>query len=540
LLPAQQIITEPLPSYLAGWEIKLEPIYTEITGIPILNFKLKEPDETGRKQHTKDAACQINSTAVAEGNSLRHQTPYSESQSVLLTNDSGCAENAQAEPENSQRTGQSRFYLPVRLKFGISLAIAILWMVFSYSLAGRWIDDLSAYIGPVMANIIIFGIAIIPGFMNAFLVSSLLLDRRPPLLRTTNRLPAISIIVAAYNEQAHILDTIESINKQNYPGEFEVFVVDDGSTDQTSAKLSSVKHEWLRVITLGQNGGKAAALNRALENVAYPLVITIDGDSYLYQDALKNLVLRFLGDPENTAAVAGAVLVRNSRQNLVTKIQEWDYFHGIAAVKRLQSLYQGTLVAQGAFSIYRTDVLKEVGGWRDTVGEDIVLTWAILERGYRVGFAENACLFTNAPDTWKQFIRQRQRWSRGLIEAFKSHWQLLFHRRMSTLFIWWNLGFPYLDLVYTFVFIPGLILALMGHFFIAGPMTLFVLPLAMLINYLMYSIQNKMFTQQNLKVRRNVVGFLYYSLLYSIVLQPACVVGYIKELFARTKNWGTK
>ena len=65
----------------------------------------------------------------------------------------------------------------------------------------------------------------------------------------------------------------------------------------------------------------------------------------------------------------------------------------------------------------------------------------------RVGFAENACVFTNVPTTWTQFIRQRQRWSRGLIEAFKAHWRLLFKPRMTTLFIWWNLLFPYMDLV---------------------------------------------------------------------------------------------
>jgi biofilm PGA synthesis N-glycosyltransferase PgaC len=440
---------------------------------------------------------------------------------------------------SSQNT--NHLYVPVRVKFTVSLIAALAWAVFSYFVAQRWIADLSAYIGEPAAHLVIFGIAIIPGFMNAFLVSSLLMDRRPPLTHAaTGALPAVSILVAAYNEQDRILETIESIGRQDYPGPFEVIVVNDGSTDRTGEQLASISHPWLHVINLERNGGKAAALNRALAVATHPLVITIDGDSYLYKDALHNLVLRYLNDPPNTAAVAGAVLVRNSRHNLVTKMQEWDYFHGISAVKRLQSLYQGTLVAQGAFSIYRADVLREVGGWKETVGEDIVMTWAILERGHRVGFAENACLFTNAPESWRQFIRQRQRWSRGLIEAFKAHWRLLFHRRMSTLFIWWNLTFPYLDLVYTFVFIPGLILALAGYYFIAGPLTLLVLPLAMLINYLMYSIQNRMFHEQHLKVRRNVAGFLFYSILYSIVLQPACVVGYLKEVFARKKNWGTK
>ncbi len=294
------------------------------------------------------------------------------------------------------------------------------------------------------------------------------------------------------------------------------------------------------MVHLAKNLGKASALNLGLQMAKSSLVITIDGDSYLYRNALSNLVRRYMSDPPNTRAVAGAVLVRNSRKNMVTAIQEWDYFHGIAAIKRLQSLYQGTLVAQGAFSIYDTALLREIGGWPLTVGEDIVLTWSILERGHRVGFAENACLFTNAPETWGQFIRQRQRWSRGLMEAFKAHWRLLFKPRMTTLFIWWNLLFPYLDVVYTFAFIPGLVLALFGVYWIAGPMTLLVLPLAMLVNYLMFTIQSQMFVEQGLTVRRNVAGFIFYALFYGIVLQPACVVGYLQELTRRKKRWGTK
>ena len=224
----------------------------------------------------------------------------------------------------------------------------------------------------------------------------------------------------------------------------------------------------------------------------------------------------------------------------MTAAQEWDYFHGIAAVKRLQSLYQGTLVAQGAFSVYDTQTLRELGGWPHTVGEDIVLTWHILSKNHRVGFAENACVFTNAPETWRQFIRQRQRWSRGLIEAFKAHWRLLFKARMSTLFIWWNLLFPYLDLAFTLAFIPGLILALFGIYWIAGPLTFLLLPLAAVVNGIMFKVQRRMFEEQGLKVRRNLRGFFFYTLCYSFVLQPACVVGYAKELLNRSKTWGTK
>jgi biofilm PGA synthesis N-glycosyltransferase PgaC len=431
-------------------------------------------------------------------------------------------------------------YLSVRSKFIISLLLAFAWSAFSLWIAKRWIEDLSELTAPWIAYVIIYGIAIIPGFMNAFMIASLFLDRRKAKKIPEGEMPFISILVAAYNEAESIQSTLASIDRQNYPGRMEVFVIDDGSTDGTREKLAEISYPWLRVITLEKNGGKAAALNVGLEQVSSDLTITIDGDSYLYKNALVNLVGRLLGDPQHTGAVAGAVLVRNSRKNLVTKAQEWDYFHGIAAVKRLQSLYQGTLVAQGAFSIYRTEIIRKLGGWPKLVGEDIVLTWGILSEGYRVGYAEDACLFTNAPDTWKQFIRQRQRWSRGLMEAFKLYWPLMFKARMTTLFIWWNAMFPYMDFIYTFAFIPGIVLALFGYYYIAGPLTLLVLPLSMTVNYVMYGIQNRMFIDQGLRVRRNIFGFMFYALLYSAVLQPACVLGYIKELFSRDKSWGTK
>jgi poly-beta-1,6-N-acetyl-D-glucosamine synthase len=446
----------------------------------------------------------------------------------------------QTQPAPAGARRDRRLYLSVRSKFVLSTLLGLLWAAFSLWIARTWLAEFSALVGALTAHLVVFGIAIIPGFMNAFLVTSLLLDRRPAVRIVPGRLPRLSILVAAYNEEGSIASTIHSIARQDYPGALQVIVINDGSTDGTAAALAGLDYPWLEVINLPRNAGKSNALNQGLKRVQAELTVTLDGDSYLYRNALCNLVGRYLSDPPDTRAVAGAVLVRNSRENLVTAAQEWDYFHGIAAIKRLQSLYQGTLVAQGAFSIYDTDTIRALGGWPHTVGEDIVLTWNMLAQGYRVGFAENACVFTNAPTTWKQFIRQRQRWSRGLIEAFKAHWRLLFKARMTTLFIWWNLLFPYLDLAFTLAFIPGLVLALFGVYWLAGPLTLLLLPLAGLVNFLMFHVQSRMFMQQGLQVRRNVAGFLFYALCYSFVLQPACVIGYVQELLNRTKTWGTK
>ena len=238
--------------------------------------------------------------------------------------------------------------------------------------------------------------------------------------------------------------------------------------------------------------------------------------------------------------MAGEILIRNSRQNWITKAQEWDYFLGIASIKRIQSLFQGTLVAQGAFSLYDRKIIESLGGWSNTVGEDIVLTWKILDAGYRVGHAEDACVFTQCPDSLKSFIRQRQRWSRGLIEAFKANPRILFKPRMTTIFIWWNLLFPLMDVAYTIGFMPGIVLACFGYFWIVGPMTLALLPVAAVLNLIMLHTSEGMFKAEGLKIRRNLFGFLFYMLAYCMILQPACVFGYLSELLKLRKSWGTK
>ena len=436
-------------------------------------------------------------------------------------------------------TSNAPFYVGVHGKFAVALFASSAWFAVTALVAQPWIAELADLMGFTLAMLAVGGIALVPGFMNAFLISSLLLDRRPPRMQPS-RYPAVSILIAAYNEEASIADTLRSIANQDYPGAFEVIVIDDGSRDRTAAIVDASDHEWLKLLRQPANAGKSAALNRGLAEAHFDLVVTLDADSFLYRDALRNLVERYMSDPPNTRAVAGTMLVRNSRRNWVTKAQEWDYFHGIAAIKRVQSLYQGTLVAQGAFSIYDRAALREAGGWADCVGEDIVLTWAMLRRGYRVGHAEDACCFTNAPDTLRQFVRQRQRWARGMMEAFRQFPDILLKRRLSTLFVWWNLLFPWLDLAYTVFFIPGIVLALCGIYWIAGPLTLALLPMALGINYVMYRVGSQMFARNGLRVRRNLSGFMTYAFVYSLILQPACVAGYFSEILGLRKTWGTK
>lgn len=435
----------------------------------------------------------------------------------------------------------AHLYISVRTKFLCALMFSFQWAFFSMWYSQPWYHDLTGQIGLYPAYFVITFIAIIPGFINAFVFMALLLDRRPKVI-DNQKYPLVTILIASYNEASSIASTLSGILKQDYPAHIQIIVIDDGSTDDTFELVANLQLSIKNILLLKAafHNGKAAALNYGLTFCKTEIVISIDADSYLHIHGIRNIVGRYLSDPLHTKSVAGVILIRNSRENWITKAQEWDYFLGIAAIKRVQSLFQGTLVAQGAFSLYDRAVLNELGGWPEMVGEDIVLTWKILCAGYRVGHAEDALAFTDCPNTLRQFIKQRQRWSRGLIEAFKDNPAILFKARYSTMYIWWNLMFPLMDIAYVFGFIPGIILACFGKFWIVGPMTLCLLPAGFLLNWQMHKKGKTMFDCLDLKIRINRAGFIFYVLAYSFILQPACVYGYFSEFFNLRKTWGTK
>lgn len=433
---------------------------------------------------------------------------------------------------------KKRLYISVKTKFTLGILIAFLWMLLSIYISIPWVNDLAEYITLPISLLIISGIAYIPGYMNAFMVASLLLDRQPALTYTNPTTP-VTILIACYNEEKSIKNTLRYISMQDYVGSITVIVIDNNSKDKTSYVARQAGEEMgLDLIVIHESKqGKHFALNAGLPYVKTKYVLTLDADTLLHKSAIRNIVSRILSAPENVCAVAGTVLVRNSRSNLLSQIQEWDYFLGIASIKRLQGLFQGTLVAQGAFSLYKKDALVSVGGWPDAIGEDIVLTWNFLGNKWRVYFEPSSIAFTDVPDTLKHFYRQRSRWARGMIEALKSikPWEQPIYtvRYLTTC----NLIMPFLDFVYTFCWIPGLILALFGHYWIVGLSSLFVLPLALLQNYILYRYQKIVFRSMNLKIRKNTFAFSMYVLFYQIIMSPISVLGYLQEVSKLNRIW---
>ena len=432
-----------------------------------------------------------------------------------------------------------RRYLSVGWKFAIAVATASMWTGASIWISAPWVSGLATHVTIVPAILIVSLLAFLPGFVVAFLVVGLVFDRQPPLRVTSPREP-VTVLIAARNEEDAIGDTVRSLAQQDYEGPLRVIVIDNGSSDQTSdvARAAAEEIGFAIEVMSETTPGKSYALNLGLANVTSDLVITVDADTLLQRSALRLLVARLMSSPPAVHAVAGAVLVRNSRSTFWSRLQTWDYFLGIASVKRMQGLFQNTLVAQGAFSLYRSDAVREAGGWPDAIGEDIVLTWKMMNNGARVFFEPLAVAFTSAPETFKVLARQRSRWARGMIEGLRTVPPWRHQNGYAKVLTGFNLLIPFLDTAYVFLWLPGLVLACFGIFWFVGPMTVAVLPMTFIVYGILFHYQNRrVFKPLGLRVRRNFLGLFLFVVVYQVFMSSFSVIGYAQEFTRRARRW---
>lgn len=431
------------------------------------------------------------------------------------------------------------FYVSVAAKFKLAIAFMVGWIWLSVWISGGWVRDLAPVTGSVLAWAIVILVAYLPGAIVAFLTASLLLDQQPPL-RVMSPTTALTVIIAARNEERGIGKTIAAISGTDYAGPVSVILADNGSTDRTCEQARRTAARLgvsLRIIS-ELKPGKSNALNTALEQVETAYVLTVDADTLLHVESLRRLVSRLESSPSDTVAVAGAVLVRNSRVNLLTRVQEWDYYLGIAAVKRMQGLYQSTLVAQGAFSLYLTDQLRRVGGWPDAIGEDIVVTWRLMEHGDRVLFEPTAVAFTDAPVLVTHFFRQRARWARGMLEGLATVPPWRQSRRLTGFVAGIDLLIPLLDVGYALIWLPGLVLFLFGYPLIVSAWTLAVLPVTLVVYGGLRIFQTRhVFGPMKLQVRQNRFGYVVFLLGYQVLCSTASLAGYAQHLAGAHRRW---
>jgi len=236
-------------------------------------------------------------------------------------------------------------------------------------------------------------------------------------------LPRVSVLVAAYNEAGVIERTLQSILASDYAN-FEVVVVDDGSKDGTFDVVQSAFGADERVRLFRQaNGGKATALNHAMQEAGGEIYVGFDADTQVAPDAIS-LLVRHFSDPQ-IGAVAGNVCVGN-RTNILTRWQAIEYIASQNLDRRAQGLLDAVIVVPGAIGAWRLAAVQGVGGYAsDTLGDDMDLTWRLHGAGWKIVNEAKARAFTEAPDTLRALWKQRFRWGYGTLQCLAKHRALM-------------------------------------------------------------------------------------------------------------------
>ena len=265
-----------------------------------------------------------------------------------------------------------------------------------------------------------FYVAITLGIARAVLIAALaVIGRRHGDAPPGDYAPPVTVIIPAFNEARVIEASVARVLASDY-ADLKVIVVDDGSSDDTSAIVARVYAGEPRVTLLTlKNGGKAAALNRALALAGTEIIIALDADTEFEPTTIARLA-RWFVDPA-LGAVAGNAKVGN-RVNLVTRWQAVEYVTAQNLERRALAQFDAITVVPGAVGAWRRAALDAVGGYPvDTLAEDQDLTIAIQRAGWRVRYDPAAVAWTEAPQSFKALARQRYRWAFGTLQCLFKH-----------------------------------------------------------------------------------------------------------------------
>lgn len=286
-----------------------------------------------------------------------------------------------------------------------------------------------------------------------------------------NLLP-ISLLIPAYNEEENVVQNIKSLMKMDYPN-FEIIVVNDGSTDKTHEKIVeafglyqiessqkvSIPTKEVRGVYYNvdypnllyidkENGGKSDALNAGINASSYPLFACLDADSRLEKDALLKLSIEFNKD-KNTIVAGGIVRIANGSvirdgefkgfsmpKKIIERFQIVEYYRSFLSGRVSWGLSNSMLIVSGAFGVFQKQAVIEVGGYKtNTIGEDMEIVVRLHsymrknKRKYKIIFCEDAVCWTQGPMSLKDIRGQRRRWQIGLLDTLISHKNLLFNPR---------------------------------------------------------------------------------------------------------------
>ncbi len=377
--------------------------------------------------------------------------------------------------------------------------------------------------------------------------------------------PEVTILIPVYNEEDSVKKTLDSCLKLSYPNNVRIIVIDDASTDRTP-KILEKYLDKIEVIRNKKNLGKAGALNVGLRKVKTMYIAVVDADSTVSRSSLKNAVAEF-SKYDNLGAVICKMRPINFSRNFLERLQVIEYLMA-GFIRNLTSQLSLLHVTPGVLSVYKINVLKKVGGFdKNNLTEDYEVAVRIRKSGYLIGFSERSLVYTRVPSTFKRFIAQRIRWSRGFIQTHKKHRDVFFNKKYGLFGLYqfpMNVAGPILlylasititiniykkayEFLYKLVNTPDLI-----NLFDFGSLRTFILKINPFIDFtvsfslvvfliLLYEsikLYNFNFLKKNFF--KMILALIIFIVGYNFIYVYIWFVSFIKELRKEGYDWGTK
>jgi cellulose synthase/poly-beta-1,6-N-acetylglucosamine synthase-like glycosyltransferase len=405
----------------------------------------------------------------------------------------------------------------------------------------------SYWLGNIIYSLFLVGIALSIFRMILMAVLAYFETKREQRLKAVFQgIPAglrVSVIIPAYNEKVNIARTINSLLKQDYQY-LDIIFVDDGSKDETFETVKNAFSENPKVkIFTKPNGGKASALNYGISKTDAEFVVCIDADTQLKTDAVSKLMDTFYlqGKAEEIGAVAGNVKVGNE-VNMITKWQSIEYITSQNFDRRAFSLLNCITVVPGAIGAFRRKALLDAGGFTtDTLAEDCDLTMRLHKAGYIVENCNSAISFTEAPETIRQFLKQRFRWSFGVLQSFWKHRDAIFRKEYQNFgkvalpnILLYQIMLPFLAPLADLLLVVSLILSGLG-LIVADPKSI-------IISYIVFSFIDIIcaaiaffFEKEDLK---KLIWMIPQRLVYRQLMYYILFKSIRKAVKGEMQNWG--
>ena len=401
-------------------------------------------------------------------------------------------------------------------------------------------------------------------------------------------LKPISIIVPAFNEEKTIVANVHSLLALEYPN-YEVVVVNDGSTDQTLKQLithfhlkktfrvfrkvietAPIKNIYLSptypklVVVDKENGQKSDALNAGLNVARFPLFCAIDSDSLLDKYALLKIIRPFLEEPANMVAAGGIIRLSNGcrieygqvkevgfPRNLLAQFQTIEYLRAFLGGRTGLSMLKSLLIISGAFGLFRKKEVLDIQGYRkETVGEDMDLVVRLQRHlrekkiPYQIRFVPDPICWTEAPEKLKSLTRQRNRWHRGLIESITYNRQMILNPRYGLIGLFAMPFYVIFEMLGPFIEFAGYLIFLF-YLFKGGlnsqfALLFFMVALIFGIVISLFAILLEEYSAYQFPRFRHILGLMGASFLENFIFRQSLTLVRVKaflDFFLGKKEW---